>query len=146
MHACIGFGVKAHRTTHKHTHTRLSRAQVLQIVSSVFTKSKLNIWLIYAVDYIFLLRFVDGLVDMSEHLQELFIGMIAYLAMENHFVPFKELQGYAHHTTPHHTTPRHATPHHTTPAHTPRVAFNCLFLITNTAHQAVRHVRGAGVG
>jgi hypothetical protein len=80
---------------------------VLQIVSSVFTKSKLNIWLIYAVDYIFLLRFVDGLVDMSEHLQELFIGMIAYLAMENHFVPFKELQGYTH------TTP-----------HTPRVAFN----------------------
>jgi len=104
MHACIGFGELTAQHTHTHTHTRSSRAQVLQIVSSVFTKSKLNIWLIYAVDYIFLLRFIDGLVDMSEHLQELFIGMIAYLAMENHFVPFKELQGYTHNTTHTHTT------------------------------------------
>jgi hypothetical protein len=88
-------GLRLESLTHRTHVLLLPRAQVLQVVSSVFTKSKLNIWLIYAVDYIFLLRFVDELVEMNLHLQEQFINMIAYLAMENHFVPFKELQGYA---------------------------------------------------
>lgn len=59
----------------------------------MFAKSKLNVWLIYGVDEIFLLRFVDELPKMNCHLQENFIEIILYVAIENNFVPFKELQG-----------------------------------------------------
>lgn len=65
---------------------------MLQIISGIFSKSKLNIWLVYSVENIFLLRFIDELPNLSQHLQELYFGLLAYVATENQFVPFKELQ------------------------------------------------------
>ncbi len=74
--------------------TDVLRERVLHVVSNIYRYNKLNVWLVYEVDEQFLLRFVDELQNMAVPLQQLFIGLIVFLATENNFVPYKELERF----------------------------------------------------
>jgi len=67
------------------------REKVLHIVATPFKMNKVNIWLLYGVDHLYLHRFVQEMCHWPPHLQEQFVEILVFISTDNDFVLFKEL-------------------------------------------------------